>query len=68
MRPRQIFDLENLEVLSLSSCALTRLPAAIGNLKQLRVLDLEWNGLASLPPAMSALQSAGTAWAAPARP
>lgn len=56
--PAQLCDLENLEVLFLSSCALTRLPAEISNLRELRILDLEWNGLASLPPAMSALQSA----------
>jgi internalin A len=54
--PYEVFELEQLKVLSLRHNKLTSLPDAITRLENLTELDLGWNQLTSLPDSIARLQ------------
>ncbi|MEH1958076.1 MAG: COR domain-containing protein [Nostoc sp.] len=54
--PAEVFELEWLEVLSLSGNQLTTLPEVIARLQQLTSLDLSGNQIMTLPEAITCLQ------------
>ncbi|MEA2176586.1 MAG: hypothetical protein QOD00_4178 [Blastocatellia bacterium] len=55
--PPEVFDLDQLEVLTLSRNLLTVIPASISKLQNLTSLDLSYNLLADLPDSISELQN-----------
>ncbi|MCA1620260.1 MAG: leucine-rich repeat domain-containing protein [Acidobacteria bacterium] len=54
--PPKVFELKNLEELTLSACQIRSLPDAIANLSNLRRLDLSSNSLTSLPEGLTRLR------------
>ncbi len=55
--PEEVFELENLEVLSLGSNLLTSVPESIARLQNLTSLDLSDNELTALPKSIARLQN-----------
>ncbi|MCR4555928.1 MAG: leucine-rich repeat domain-containing protein, partial [Alphaproteobacteria bacterium] len=55
--PREIENLQNLRVLSITNCGLHQLPESIGNLQNLRVLSITNCGLHQLPESIGNLRN-----------
>ncbi|MFH7028123.1 MAG: leucine-rich repeat domain-containing protein [Heteroscytonema crispum UTEX LB 1556] len=58
--PAEVFDLEWLEVLSLSRNKITTVPEAIARLQNLTTLDLSHNQITTVPEAIARLQNLTT--------